>query len=87
MWSVATFLGLVTASLVCLCAGALFAVAREGLPRLAFAAGGFAGYLYFFAHALRELALPSVLIEGRPAPDGEVVRTEPDRNPVLRAAA
>jgi hypothetical protein len=85
--SVATFLGLVTASLVCLWAGALFAVTREGLPRLIFAGAGFSGYLFFFAHALREFALPRVLVESRPAPDGEVVRTEPDRNHVLTAAA
>jgi hypothetical protein len=84
--SVASLLGLVTASLVCLCAGALLAVSHEGLLRLAYAGAGFSGYLYFFAHALRELGLPSVLVEGRPAPDGEVQR-EPDRNHVLTAAA
>jgi hypothetical protein len=93
--SVASFLGLVAASVVCLCAGALVAVIYEGLPRLIFAGAGFSGYLFFFAHALRELALPSVLVEGRPAPDGEV-RGEPvhrktleetGRNRGLRAAA
>lgn len=84
--SLPSALGLATASILCLCAGALLAVAHEGLPRLLFAASGFACYLYFFAHALRELGLPSVLIEGRPAPDGEVQR-EPDRNHVLKAAA
>lgn len=84
--SVASLLGLVTASLVCLCAGALLAVSHEWLLRLAYAGAGFSGYLYFFAHALRELGLPSVLVEGRPAPDGEVQR-EPDRNHVLTAAA
>ena len=62
--SVASFLGLVTASVVCLCAGALVAVTYEGLPRLIFAGAGFSGYLFFFAHALRELALPRVLVEG-----------------------
>jgi hypothetical protein len=85
--SIATFLGFVTASLACLWAGALFAVTSADVPRLLFAGAGFSGYLFFFAHALRELALPSVLVEGRPAPDGEVVRTEPDRNHVLTAAA
>jgi len=85
--SLPSVLGLATASILCLCAGALYAVAHEGLPRLAFAGAGFFGYLFFFAHALRELALPKVLVEGRPAPDGEVVRTEPDRNPVLTVAA
>ena len=96
MRSLATFLGLATASLVCLWAGALFAVTSEGLPRMIFAGAGFSGYLFFFAHALRELALPRVLVESRPAPDGEVVRTLPvfqearentDRNHVLTAAA
>jgi hypothetical protein len=82
-----SILGLVTVSILCLFAGALFAVAHEGLPRLLFAGAGFSGYLFFFAHAMRELALPGVLVEGRPAPDGEVVRTEPDRDHVLPAAA
>jgi hypothetical protein len=67
--SIATVLGLATASLVCLCAGALIAVSYEGLPRLLFAGAGFAGYLYFLAHALREVNLPSVLVEGRPDPE------------------
>ncbi len=95
MRSVATFLGLVTASLVCLCAGALLAVTREGVLRLLFAGGGFSGYVFFFAHALRELALPRLVVEGRPAPDGELQR-EPafqrarettDRKRAFRAAA
>ncbi len=88
-------LGLVTASLVCLWGGAMLAVSREGLLRLLFGAGGFAGYVYFFAHALRELGLPSVLVEGRPGPDGEVrrqpvsreAREDSDRNRVLTPAA
>lgn len=67
--SVATILGLVTASLGCLCAGALRAVAQEGLPRLLFAVAGFAGYLYFFAHALRAIGLPRVIIEWSPDPE------------------
>ncbi|MCM3878386.1 MAG: hypothetical protein NEA02_18455 [Thermoanaerobaculia bacterium] len=83
--SVASFLGLVTASVVCLCAGALVAVTYEGLPRLIFAAAGFSGYLFFFGHALRELALPRVLIERRPGPDGEV-RGEPAPRKVTSAA-
>jgi hypothetical protein len=95
MRSVATVLGLVTASLVCLCAGALLAVTREGLPRLLFAGAGFSGYLFFFAHALQELSLPSVLVDGRPAPDGEVpkepafqrARETADPKRVFRAAA
>jgi hypothetical protein len=70
--SVASFLGLVTASLICLCGAALVAVSYESLARPIFAGAGFFGYLFFFAHALRELALPSVLVEGRPARDGKV---------------
>ena len=93
--SVASFLGLVTASVVCLCAGALVAVTYEELPRLVFAGAGISGYLFFFGHALRELALPSVLVEARPTPDGEVrgepvrrkTREEAGRNQVFRAAA
>jgi hypothetical protein len=93
--SVASFLGLVTASVVCLCAGALVAVAYEGLPRLIFAGAGFSGYLFYFAHALRVLAFPRVLVEGRPASDGEVRRKlvfqkagkTAGRNHVLSAAA
>jgi len=93
--SVASFLGLVTASVVCLCAGALVAVAYEGLPRLILAGAGFCGYVFYFALALRELDLPRVLVEGRPAPDGEVRREPPlqkpseapDRKQLLRPAA
>jgi hypothetical protein len=69
--SAATILGLVIASLACLCAGALVAVSYDGIQRLLFAGAGFCGYLYFFAHALRALALPAVLIESGPTPDGE----------------
>lgn len=64
--SFASFLGLVTASVVCLCAGALVAVTYEGLPRLIVAGAGFSGYLFFFAHALRELALPKASVEVGP---------------------
>ena len=93
--SVATILGLVTTSLLCLCLGALAAIGHEGLWRIAFAGAGFAGYLFFFAHALRSMALPSVLIGSRPGPDGEVRKedsrrsaTKADRqNSVLRVAA
>ena len=67
--STATILGLATASLVCLCAGALLAVRFEGLTRLLSVAGGFIGYLYFSAHALREVRLPSVIIDSRPDPE------------------
>ncbi len=70
----ASVFGLVTASVACLCGGTLVAAAHEGLARLAFAGGGFLGYLYFFAHALQEIALPKVLIDERPDPDGEVRR-------------
>jgi hypothetical protein len=45
------------------------------------AAAGFCGYVFFFAHALRELALPGVLIESRPRPDGEA-----QGGPLLRRA-
>lgn len=71
-FSVATTLGLITASLVCLCAGALVAVSYEGIPRILMAGAGFCGYLFFFAHALRALALPAVLIESGSRPDGEL---------------
>ena len=69
MRSVAAFLGLATASLVSLFVGALLAVSWDGVPRLIFAGSGFAGYLYFLAHALREVNLPAVLVE--PGPDPE----------------
>lgn len=52
-------LGLVTASVLCLCAGGLLAASRDGLPRLLFGAGGFAGYVFFFARALEILGLTS----------------------------
>jgi hypothetical protein len=90
---VATILGLVTTSLACLCVGALAAVAHEGLSRILFAGAGFWGYLYFFAHALRGLALPAVLIHSQPGPDGEVRREEARprkagrQNGALRVAA
>jgi hypothetical protein len=71
-FSVATILGLVTASLACLCTGALVAVGYDGFPRILFAGAGFCGYLFFFAHALRALALPAVLIESGSRPDGEL---------------
>ena len=95
VFSVAATLGLVTASLACLCVGALVAVTYDRTPRVLFAGAGFCGYLFFFAHALRGLALPAVLIESRPRPDGEL-RREPafqrtreaaDRNRVSAAAA
>lgn len=74
--SIGWFLGLVTSSLVCLCAGALIAVRYEGAIRLVFAITGFAGYLYFFAHALGQIALPKVRIDEGPDPDGEVQRSD-----------
>jgi hypothetical protein len=70
--SLAAFLRLVTTSLLFLCGGALIAVSFEGALRLVFGVAGFAGYVFFFARALRELVLPKVLIEGGPRPDGEV---------------
>ena len=81
--SVASFLGLVTASVVCLCAGALVAVTYEGVLRLIFAGAGFSGYLFFFAHALKELGLPSTI--SGDAPDGEV-RQQPVLRPKRKAA-
>jgi len=71
-FSVATTLGLITTSLFCLCVGALVAVSYDGIPRILFAGAGFCGYLFFFAHALRALALPAVLIESGSRPDGEL---------------
>jgi hypothetical protein len=55
--SLAAFLGLVTASLLFLCGGALLAVSFEGALRFAFGVAAVAGYLFFFAHALREIGL------------------------------
>jgi hypothetical protein len=92
-WSLPSVLGLVTASIACLCAGALLAVSADGLPRVLFAGGGFSGYLFFFAHALRALGVPST-ISGY-EPDGEF-RRDPapqpasgltDREPLLTIAA
>ena len=84
-FSVATTLGLATASVACLCAGALVAVSHDGILRILFAGAGFCGYLYFFAHALRALALPAAMIESGSRPDGEL-RKGTDRS-ALRAAA
>jgi hypothetical protein len=47
--------------LLCLGGGALLAVSQEGVPRLLFGGSAFAGYLFFFAHALREIGLPAQL--------------------------
>lgn len=55
--SLAAFLGLVTTALVFLCGGALLAVSFEGALRFAFGVAAVAGYLFFFAHALREIGL------------------------------
>jgi hypothetical protein len=92
--SLVAFLRLVTTSLLFLCGGALVAVSFEGTLRLVFGVAGFAGYVLFFARALRELVLPRVLIEGGPRPDGEVQKGsfprmtgEANRNHVLTAAA
>ncbi len=52
-------LGLVTTSLLCLCGGGLLAASHEGLTRLLFGAGGFAGYVFFFARALGIIGLSS----------------------------
>lgn len=86
-------LGLITASLLCLCGGALLAASSEGLPRLLFGTGSFGGYVYFFAHALKKLGLSSTV--SGDAPDGELRgKPEPrkagptaDRNRALFAAA
>lgn len=91
--SLPTILGLITASLLCLCGGALLAAGHEGLLRLVFGAGSFAGYVFFFAHALKMLG-PSSTVSGD-APDGESRgKPEPrkagqtaDRNRALFAAA
>ncbi len=72
--SLPSVLGLLTASVLCLCAGSLLAASCEGLLGLLLGTGGFAGYVFFFAHALKELGLPSVLVEVPPPPDGEVRR-------------
>jgi hypothetical protein len=74
--ALASVFGLVTASVACLCGGTLVAAAHEGLARLAFAGGGFIGYLYFFAHALREMPLPAVFGHDGPGPGGEVRRRD-----------
>ncbi|MGA7991726.1 MAG: potassium-transporting ATPase subunit F [Thermoanaerobaculia bacterium] len=51
--SISSVLGLLSASIVCLCGGALLAAANAGLARLALAGGGFAAYVYLFARAMR----------------------------------
>ena len=91
--SLAAFLRLVTTSLLFLCGGALIAVSFEGALQLVFGVAGFAGYVFFFARALRELVLPRVLIEGGPRPGGEDQKGsfprktgEANRNHVLAAA-
>lgn len=66
---VASVLGLVTASIACLCAGALLAVRYQGVPRVVIAGAGFVAYLYFLAHALRGVNLPDVIVETRPDPE------------------
>jgi hypothetical protein len=95
--SLPSVLGLIAASVLCLCGGSLLAVSREGLLRLLFGAAGFASYVFFFAHALRALGVPRVLAEIPGGPDGEVRKdtivqqarkTEAsDRTRVLTAAA
>jgi hypothetical protein len=62
------------------------AVTHEGLLRLLCAGAGFSGYLFFFARGLRELGLPSVVIEGRPGLDGGVVERSEQRHLVTTAA-
>jgi hypothetical protein len=57
----------------------VLATEHEGLLRLLFAIAGFSGYLFFLAHALKELGLPSTI--SGDAPDGEV-----RRKPALRTA-
>ncbi len=93
--SLRSILGLIGTSLAFLGGGALLAVSFEGAVRLVFGIAGFGGYVFFFARALHRIALPKVLIEGRPGPDGEI-RKEPrlrktgepvDRNHVVAAAA
>lgn len=44
--------GLMCLSVVCLCAGGMFAAAQHGVLRVLFGASGFAGYVYLFARAL-----------------------------------
>jgi hypothetical protein len=78
--SLATASGLFTASLLCLGGGALLAVSLEGPLRIVLAALSFAGYLFFFAHALREFALPHVFVSGDPDPERAQAReTSPPR--------
>jgi hypothetical protein len=78
--SLATASGLFTASLLCLGGGALLAVSLEGPLRIVLAALSFAGYLFFFAHALREFALPYVFVSGDPDPERAQAReTSPPR--------
>jgi hypothetical protein len=77
--SIPTVLGLTTASLVCLCAGALLAFAFEGVPRVLFAVGGFIGFLFFLSHALKELGMPSTLSGN--ARGGEAHRRRASRVP------
>ena len=57
--SLAAFFGLVATALLFLCGGALLAVSFQGALRFAFGVAAFAGYLFFFAHALRGIGLPA----------------------------
>jgi hypothetical protein len=79
--SFAAVSGLFTASLLCLGGGALLAVSLEGPFRLLLAALSFAGYLFFFAHALREFALPQVFASGDPDPERMHARETSPRRP------
>lgn len=93
--SLGPILGLIGISVAFLGGGTLLAVSFDGALRLVFGIAGFGGYVFFFARALRRIALPEVLIEGGLGPDGEI-RKEPrlrktgepvDRNHVVAAAA
>ena len=48
-------LGLVGAAVMCLAGGALLAVSFQGAFRVLFALLGFAGYLFYFSRAFRDV--------------------------------
>ena len=66
--STSWILGLIGASLACLAGGALLAVSFEGALRVLFALLGFAGYVFYFGRAVRDL-LPPVLLDSDPDPE------------------
>lgn len=76
---------LLAASIVALGAGALFAANRVGVARLLLAGGGFSGYLFLFARALRPFGLRWFFVEGGPGGDPERAPEAAERTVAARA--